>query len=107
MFGAPGTFIANVFNWRVDRENAPGGQVNVSVQRNNVGAPSAVASVFVPAVLNVAPGPNAAVNHARARELERAVRRGLELSFASHIPAPPPPGAYVITRYIVNGAYSA
>jgi hypothetical protein len=106
MFGAPGTFIPNVFNWRVDRQNAPGGQVNVSVQRNNVGAPSTIASVFVPTALNLAPGPNAAVNLARTRELERTVRRGLELSLASHA-AGAAPGAFVITRFIVNGAYSA
>lgn len=107
MFGLPGTFIPNVFGWRVDRQNAAAGFVNVSVQRNNVGAPSTVASVMVPSALNVAPGRNAAVNLARQRELERTVRRGLEQSFASHAVGPNPPGGYVITRFQVGGAYSA
>ena len=51
--GHPATMIANVFEWRVDRQTPPPNNVNISVQRNNVGAPSTVASVFVPTALNV------------------------------------------------------
>ena len=107
MFGAPGNIVANVFGWRIDRQpGAPAGFVNLSVQRNGVGAPSTIASVFVPGVLNVAPVANADVNQARRSELERVVRRGLEMSFASHAPGAAL-GAFVITRFQVGGNYSA
>ena len=58
MFGRhPATFIPNVFGWRVDRQNPPPDHVNISVQRNGIGAPSTISSVFVPTALNVAPPP--------------------------------------------------
>ncbi|MEJ0004726.1 MAG: hypothetical protein WDN30_16455 [Pararobbsia sp.] len=109
LFGGIGTTnVANVFNWRIDRQNAPAGFVNLSVQRNGVGAPSTVASVFVPTALNIAPGPGgpAAQPHAaRMSELLGAVRHGLEQSFASL--APNPGGGNVITRFEVFGTFSA
>jgi hypothetical protein len=96
-FGAPGpTNVTNVFNWWIDRQTAPTGYVNISVQRNGVGAPSTVASVFVPAALNIAPGPGGPAAQpfaARIKELERAVRRGLEESFASYAVGPPADGS--------------
>ena len=113
IFCAPGaTNVANVFNWRIDRQNAPAGFVNISVQQNGVGAPSTVASVFVPTALNIAPGPGGPTANpfaARMKELARAVRRGLEESFATHaaVGAPPMPAAAVITRKEVTGAFSA
>lgn len=117
LFGGVGGIagLQDIFGWRVDRQNAPGGFVNISVQRNGEDAPSTVASVFVPVALNIArPGVNAtageqAAYRARLRELERAVRRGLEMSFASM--ATPAgggqPNARVISRYEVHGAFSA
>ncbi len=106
-FGAVGpTNVVNVFNWRIDRQNAPAGFVNLSVQRNGAGAPSTVASVFVPVALNIAPGPGgpfAQPHAARISELERAVRRGLEESFATWVAGPPAQ----ITRREVVGAFSA
>lgn len=116
MFGAVGGIhgLQDIFGWRVDRQNGPGGVVNISIQRNGVGAPSTVASVFVSGNYNQAgPGANAGAGAqvayaARLRELERAVRRGLEQSFASYtVPlAPPNANARVITRYQVNGQFS-
>jgi len=117
--GIPG--LGNIFNWRVDRQNAPVGFINVSVQRNGVGAPSTIASVFVPGAYNAAaPGAHlgaAALTqyNARNRELERAVRRGLELSFATYaLPAGQAPvqggapnNARAISRYEVHGAFSS
>jgi hypothetical protein len=109
MFGGhPATFVANVMGWRCDRQNPPANHVNVSIQRNNIGAPSTVASVFVPTALNIGPHAQAAVTLARQRELERVTRRGLELSLASRAANPlNPPGGTIITRYIVTGNYSA
>jgi len=117
MFGAPGGVpgLQNIFGWRVDRQNAPGGTVNLSIQRNGAAAPSTVASVFVPVRYNLAPPPpnagQGAVDafHARMRELERTVRRGLEESFVSYAPpaAPPHAGARVISRFEVDGNFSA
>jgi hypothetical protein len=111
--GIPG--LQNIFGWRVDRQNAPGNAVNISVQRNGENAPSTVASVFVPQVYNLAPpAPNAGPGamhgfQARMRELERAVRHGLEQSFATYAPpaAPPHPNARVIARFEVTGAFSS
>ena len=109
LFGGPGpTNVVDVFGWRIDRQNAPAGFVNLSVQRNGVGAPSTVASVFVPVGLNIAPGPGGPLAQpfaARIRELERAVRRGLEESFATWVAAPGAPAQ--ITRREVVGAFSA
>jgi hypothetical protein len=123
MFGAVGGIpgLGNIFGWRVDRQNAPGGFVNISVQRNGVGAPSTVASVMVPGNLNIAPpgahlGAAATVQYnARIRELVRAVRRGLEESFATYaLPAGAPPmmggapnQARTISRFEVHGNFSA
>jgi hypothetical protein len=108
MFGQPKSHIVpDMFGWRVDRQNAPSGEVNISVQRNDVPSPSTVASVFVPGALNVAPAPNPMTAQARKKELERAVRNGLERSFASYAAAPAPPGGFVITRFRVSGSYSA
>lgn len=112
MFGALGTFIADVHGWRVDRQNAAGGMVNVSVQRNNIGPPSTVATVFVPTTFNTPPpaatNPAAvAVYQAQRRELERCVRRGLEQSFASHAAAPTPPNTWRITRFELAGTFAA
>ncbi len=108
-FGAPGpTGVANVYGWRIDRQNAPPGFVNLSVQRNGVGAPSTVASVFVPVGLNIAPGPGGLMAQpfvARISELQRAVRRGLEESFATWLALPGP--AAQITRREVAGTFSA
>ena len=110
MFGQPGTIIANVFGWRVDLQNSPGNQVNVSVQRNGVnGVPSTIASVFVPTNLNIAPPPpnnqaQVTAHAARVSELERVTRNGLEQSFASY--AQNAAGA-VITRFQVTGTFSA
>lgn len=108
IFGGLGpTNVVNVHGWRIDRQNAPTGFVNLSVQRNGVvGAPSTVASVFVPVALNVGPGPGGPLvqpHPARMSELERSVRRGLEESFASWVAGPPA----VITRREVFGTYSA
>ena len=114
VFGAPGpTNVINVFNWRIDRQNAPAGFVNLSVQRNGVNAPSTIASVFVPTALNVAPpGPNAGqgavdAHNARMSELLRNVRRGLEESAASRVAAPGGAPGMIINRSEVFGAYSA
>ena len=109
MFGQPTSNAAQTVYWRVDRQNAPGGFSNVSVQRNGVGAPSTVASVFVPAVLNVAPPPpgnqaQATAYAARISELERVTRNALVQSFASYAPLA---GAAVITRFQVTGNFSA
>jgi hypothetical protein len=98
--------------WRIDRQNAPAGFVNLSVQRNGVGSPSTVASVFVPVSLNIAPGaggPMAQPFAARISELERAVRRGLEESFQTWNAVPGPGGAAAaqITRREVAGTFSA
>jgi hypothetical protein len=117
--GIPG--LGNIFNWRVDRQNAPVGFINVSVQRNGVGAPSTIASVFVPDVYNSAvPGPQLgaaalAQYNARSRDLERAVRRGLEQSFATYaLPAGAPQmlggavnNARTISRFEVHGVFSS
>ncbi len=88
LFGRPGpTSVRDVGGWRIDRQDAPAGFTNLSVQRNGVGWPSTVASVFLPARLNIAPGrdgPGGQPFVARVRERERAVRRGLEESWASH-----------------------
>lgn len=110
MFGAPGpTGVQNVFGWRIDRQNAPGNFVNLSVQRNGVvGAPSTVASVFVPVALHKGPGPGgpaAEPFHAQMSELIRNVRRGLEESFATY--GPTPHGGAIITRKQVTGEFSA
>ncbi|HEY0036699.1 MAG TPA: hypothetical protein VGB66_08435 [Longimicrobium sp.] len=111
--GIPG--LQNLNGWRVDRQNAPPNTVNLSVQRNDVGAPSTVASVFVDARYNIAPPPPNAgpgpldAYRARMRELERTVRRGLEQSFASYaapVPAPTP-NAPIIQRFQVAGVFSA
>ncbi len=117
MFGGVGGIpgLQNIFGWRVDRQNAPGNFINISVQRNNVGAPSTIASVFVPIAYNQAPpgvnaGPGAMVGYqARMRELERAIRRGLEQSFASYAApaAPPNANARSIHRFEVNGNFSS
>jgi hypothetical protein len=123
MFGAPGGIpgLGNIYGWRVDRQNAPGGFINVSIQRNGVGAPSTIASVFVPGAYNAAApgahlGAGALVQYnARNRELERAVRRGLEQSFATYaLPAGAPAmlggavnNARAITRFEVHGAFSS
>lgn len=123
MFGTPGTIpgLGDIFGWRVDRQNAPGGFINVSIQRNGVGAPSTVASVFVPGSYNTAApgahiGPAAMVQYtAHNRELERAVRRGLEESFATYalpLGAPPmlggkPNNSRSISRYEVYGSFSS
>jgi len=111
--GVPG--LGNIYGWRVDRQNAPSNLINLSVQRNGVGAPSTVASVFVPTAYNVAPpgvnaGAAAQQGYAAAmRELERAVRSGLEQSFASYqAPQPAPgPAARIITRFQVGGTFSS
>jgi hypothetical protein len=120
IFGIPGT-IVTVGLWRVDRQNAPGGGfVNVSVQRNGVGSPSTVATVFVPDAYNLGPpGPHhgaaAALQHTRRmRELERAVRRGLEQSFATYALPPGVPAmlgghpnnSRSISRFEVHGDWS-
>lgn len=116
MFGAVGGIpgLQAVNGWRVDRQNAPGGFINISVQRNGVPAPSTIASVFVPGAYNVAPpGVHATAGEvyaygAKMRELERAVRRGLEASLASYA-APVPaalPNARVINRQEVWGNFS-
>jgi hypothetical protein len=123
MFGAVGGIpgLGNIFGWRVDRQNAPGGFVNVSVQRNGVPAPSTIASVFVPGTYNIAvPGAHlgaAAITqyNARMRELARAVRRGLEESFATYaLPAGQqatvagqPNNARDIARIEVYGVFSS
>lgn len=114
IFGAPGpTNVVNVFNWRIDRQNAGPNFVNLSVQRNNVDAPSTVASVFVPTNLNIAPpgpaaGAGAAAAHAaRIAELLRNVRRGLEESLATRVAAAGGAPGMVINRAEVTGAYSA
>jgi hypothetical protein len=111
IFGAPGpTNVVNVFGWRIDRQNAPGGFTNLSVQRNGVPAPSTVASVFVPAALNIGPGPGGPAAQpfaARIHELLRAVRRGLEESFATYAVVAPPAAAAQITRKEVTGNFSA
>jgi len=124
MFGLPGGIpgLQNIFGWRVDRQNAPGGFINVSVQRNGVtGQPSSIASVFVPGAYNIGVpgahlGPAALVQYnARKRELERAVRRGLEQSFASYalplgqqpLQAGQPNNARAVSRYEVHGTFSS
>jgi len=114
IFGGPGpTNVVNVFNWRIDRQDAPVGFVNLSVQLNGVGAPSTVASVFVPTALNVAPpGPGAGqgavdAHNARMSELLRNVRRGLEESLATRAAAPGGAPGMIINRTEVIGAYSA
>lgn len=111
IFGQPGaTNVTNIFNWRIDRQNAPAGFVNVSVQRNGVGAPSTVASVFVPTNLNIAPGQGGAAEQphaARIHELLRAVRRGLEESFATHMVVDGKPPTATIVRRQVTGSFSA
>jgi len=109
-FGQPGpTSVVNVHGWRIDRQNAPAGYSNVSVQRNGAPAPSTVASVFVPDNLNIAPGPGGPTAQpfaARIAELERAVRRGLEESLATWVAAAPGQPAH-ITRKMVTGTFSA
>lgn len=111
IFGTPGpTNVTNVFNWRIDRQNAPAGYVNVSVQRNGAGAPSTVASVFVPTSLNIAPGPGGPTAQpfaARVAELLRAVRRGLEESFASHNNPGGPGAVATVMRREVTGGFSS
>ncbi len=124
MFGAVGGIPAlqNIFNWRVDRQNAPGGFVNISVQRNGVPAPSTVASVFVPGTYTIGrSGPPARAGGAQrstrpvAGELERAVRHGLEQSFATYglpLGAPPmmagqPNNNRSISRFEVTGTFSS
>jgi hypothetical protein len=110
--GHPATMVADVFGWRVDRQNPPAGHVNISVQKNNVGAPSTIATVFVPTNLNQAPPlptdlPGKVAHDARMKELERATRKGLEMSFASHAQLLGQGAGYVITRYKVTGSFSA
>jgi len=116
MFGAPGGVpgLQDIYGWRVDRQNAPANTINLSVQRNGGGAPNTVASVFVPTRYNLAPPPPHAgagaqnAFNARMAELKRAVRRGLEESFASYAApaAPPHPNARVISRFEVTGNFS-
>jgi hypothetical protein len=106
VFGQPKSHIVpDMFGWRVDRQNAPSGEVNISVQRNDVPSPSTVASVFIPGTLNVAPGTNMVTTQARSRELARALRDGLERSSASRAAALAPPNSFVITRFRVSGTY--
>ena len=109
-FGAPGaTGVVNEHGWRVDRQNAPAGFTNLSVQLNGVGAPSTVATVLVPTALNIAPdlgGPAAQPFAARIAELQRVVRNALEQSFASWV-APAPGAPAHITRFVVSGTFSA
>ena len=117
MFGRLGTIsgLEDIYGWRVDRQNAPGDMINISVQRNDVGAPSTVASVFVPTKYLLAPptvGAKDSVKQgykARQRELERAVRRGLEDSFGSYEAPKNPPNvnARIIYRYEVSGEFSS
>jgi hypothetical protein len=111
-FGGPTTGVVNVNGWRIDRQNATGGFVNLSVQRNGVPTPSTVATVFVPARLNIAPsadGLMAQPHAARIKELERAVRRGLEESFATWVlvTVPGQGTAAQIMRREVAGTFSA
>lgn len=110
IFGNLGsTSVTNIYGWRIDRQNAPAGYVNLCVQKNGVGAPSTVASVFVPITFNIAPGPNGLTAQpfaARISELMRAVRRGLEESFATYQIIGNPPAAQ-ITRKEVTGNFSA
>ncbi len=108
VFGQPKSHIVpDMFGWRVDRQNAPSGEVNISVQRNDVPSPSTIASVFIPGTLNVAPAANPVTSQARNKELERALRKGLEQSFRSYAAAPAPPNSFVITRFRVSGNYSS
>jgi len=117
MFGQAGTIsgLADIHGWRVDRQNAPSGQINISIQRNNVGAPSTVASVFVPVRYNSAPPPPNAGQGERDRfqanmkELERTVRQGLEQSFMTYAAPLPAPTANtrIINRFEVTGNFSA
>lgn len=107
IFGEQGpTGVQDVYGWRIDRQNSPGDYVNLSVQRNRERAPSTVATVFVPGALNIAPpqgGPFAPSFALRIAELLRAVRRGLEESFATYVVVPD--GAQ-ITRRRVDGKFS-
>lgn len=123
MWGGIGTLagLGNIFAWRVDRQMAPANFINISVQRNGVGAPSTIASVFVPTIYNLAvPGVHlggaATLQYnARIRELERAVRRGMEASFATYaLPAGAPAmlggapnHARCISRFEVHGNFSS
>ncbi|MGQ5524483.1 hypothetical protein ACUHMQ_14655 [Chitinimonas sp. PSY-7] len=107
LFGLPGpTNVTGTYGWRIDRQNAPAGFVNLSVQRNGVGAPSTVASVFLPTTFNIAPGPGGPAAQpfaSRISELLRAVRRGLEESFATYVAGPPAQ----ITRKEITGNFSS
>lgn len=114
-FGSPGTIIKDVFGWRVDRQNAPGDMVNISVQKNGIDSPSTVASVFVPGAFNVGKPAIGSPNHAaqlvahgaRMKELERAMRRGLEQSFATFKVDNAKTNTWAITRFQVGGTFSA
>ena len=72
-----------------------------------MGAPSAVASVFVPTALNIAPGPGGLAAQPFAAQMNeplRAARRGLEESFASYAVAAG--NTATIDRRQVAGAFS-
>jgi hypothetical protein len=104
----PATIVPDIQGWRVDRQAPPPNHVNLSVQRNGVGAPSTVATVFVPTRLNIAPphgGVNDPVYRARIRELERVTRNGLEQSLASHQQVRD--HGWYIYRYQIQGDFSA
>ena len=80
IFGSPGTVDKGTdIGYRVDRQNSDGTCVNVSIQKNDVGAPSTVASVMVPTRYNLAftVGADRTIFDARNQELQRKVRQGL------------------------------
>jgi hypothetical protein len=103
--------------WRIDRQNAPSGYINISVQRNGADSPSTVASVFIPDGLNISaprPGTDQTAYLARVRELQRQARHGLENSFASFLVTATAnhrgvviPTTARITRFQVFGNFSS
>jgi hypothetical protein len=84
IFNRRGTIVRDVRGWRIDIQNSSGEYINISVQRNSVGAPSTVASVMVPCLFRPDTSSDKVVTDARSKELSRAVKKALIASLDTY-----------------------